>query len=626
MSAETKSSAEIESSVEAEISAKVPVKIAMKLSKDLEKQIDKLQALQNQRQRLRMQPERLSSLRERLSSLPLATDGSVGEETKLSDATRAQVWREIDTTLAKARESVSCVIAPGAIKQVQHDGLDNDKFEQILHHIASLETSIDNVIKLYRQHAGNYSAASETTLESDLKLAAEKGLAELVKDVTRLVEAIEAAEKQASNLQSMFTHLNDVLKTELMRAGAPEEKSNWAARELEKTQEISINNLEFIELIGEGGFGKVYQGVWRPFGTKVAIKVINNGDSSELQTLNIQTEIEFLKKLPFEHVVRYYGAARDVSRFCLVMELMEEGSLHSKIHSNDPLPWSERLNLAKQSAVPLVYLHSHDIVHSDVKPANFLVGRKSEDDIVVKICDFGLTAVVKASQTGRFLPSRPTGGTLEWMAPERLAFAYGGDRTFGKPSTKTDVYSFGVLLWELATRAKPYEDYKDAQFIELVKAGGRLPIPETEPKTPPAFAQLIEDCWAQDPSKRPTMEEVLDRLTSIDASDAPAPAPLPSPAPAPQSPASPAYDSDQVQGPSNPASEASPGAGPGAQHQAGAPHGPSDEQQMPTNVHYTPDLRKASKGGWNVAGLFRIGTKKQKQKLKDIGKALNGFF
>ncbi len=552
MSAETKLSANDKSS-------KSLVDIVVEDFHAIKKQWNKIQTLQNQRQRLRRHLDRFPSLIERLSSLSLEAVGNADEEMKLNSATTAQIWREIQAALTESRHFISCIIAPGAIGQVRKDGVDEGTFESILRDLASLGTSIDKPGKLYRQHAATGAAVSEATLKSAAKLAAEKGLAELVKDVTQLAEAVEFAEKQSeARLLSLSDQLEDVLGAMKTREIGREDST---ARELEKTQEISINNLDLIKLIGKGAFGKVYQGVWRPFGTKVAVKVIDNADSSVLQSLNIQTEMKFLKNLLFEHVVRYYGAARDVSRFCLVMELMEEGSLHSKIHSGKPFPWSERINLAKQSAASLVYLHSRDIVHSDVKPKNFLVGRGT-----VKICDFGLTAIVRASQTS-VLAGGPTGGTLEWMAPERLVFADNGNCEFGKPSPKADVYSFGVLLWEFATRAVPYEGYRAADLIDLVTSGRRLPIPKAETGTPPAFAKLIEECWAQDESKRPTMQDVLDRLTSLHDQIVPAPAPLPSPAPPSQPPASPAHNSDRAQGPSTPASEASRGSGPGAQHQ-----------------------------------------------------------
>ncbi len=529
------------------MSAEEAVEIAVDCIHDIREQVGKMQTLQNQRQRLRVQLDRFPSLFERVSSLPLAVDKGAGEGTNLSDTTRAQIWCEIEKTLAESRDSVTRIIAPGVIEQIRKNGVDVDTFESVLRHIASIETSLDNAVKLYHQHNVNNLAASEATLESESERSVKGSLAELVKDVARLAVALGTAEKQAlEDNRLMSERLCDILQVIQMRVGTLEEKSNSTARALEKTRLFPIPEHNVSKHIDKGGFGKVFQGMRQPYGTHTTNKVINRSGRNQLQSFDV----------PFEHVVCYYQASRDESERDLVTKLMKEGSLQQVICSKNPFSWSERYKLAEQCARAVAYLHSRNIVHSDIKSANFLISHECDDNNVVRASTSDLTVI-----TG-VLKGDSWGGTLSWTAPERLPLEGPG---FGESTFKTDVYSFGVMLWELATRAVPYEGYRNDEFIELVKAGMLLPIPK---ETPPAFAQLIEDCWAQDASMRPTMQEVLDRLTSLDDQNAPAPAPLPSPAPPPLPQASPAHNSENGLGSGGPTTDPSKGS-----DDAKVPHG-----------------------------------------------------
>jgi serine/threonine protein kinase len=144
------------------------------------------------------------------------------------------------------------------------------------------------------------------------------------------------------------------------------------------------------------------------------------------------------------------------------------------------------------------YLHTLPIpvLHRDIKSANFLLERNYKG-YIVKICDFGL-AETRIESTRQSVLSTPVAHTLPWTAPERLR---------GKQHTeKSDIYSLGVVYWELSIYERPYDDLTDGGIREMVIAGDRLEIPETTPST---FRDLITKCWAQDPGDRPTSSELI---------------------------------------------------------------------------------------------------------------------
>ena len=161
--------------------------------------------------------------------------------------------------------------------------------------------------------------------------------------------------------------------------------------------------------------------------------------------------------------------------------------------------------LAIDAARGMTFLHAADVVHRDLKSANLLV----TSGFSVKVADFGL-ARVKAratTMTGQM-------GTMQWMAPEVLSNC--------RYTEKADVYSFGVILWELVTRACPYEAETEGQIqaaMAVLKDGLRPRVPSTAEMQPVRFptpyVQLMEQCWAQDAAARPPFAEVLGSLEGM---------------------------------------------------------------------------------------------------------------
>jgi serine/threonine protein kinase len=180
------------------------------------------------------------------------------------------------------------------------------------------------------------------------------------------------------------------------------------------------------------------------------------------------------------------------------MEYMPKGSLYSLLHTKTPLDWTVRLKMATEMACGLAYLHAENILHRDIKSQNMLL----DDQYHVKLADFGLAKIKTETKT---ISTKPTVGTLAWMAPE----LFGRKPVFTK---KSDIYSLGMTLWEIASRKIPFEDAADPRLIpSFVSNGDREDIPAD---CPPKLASLIAFCWHKEVEKRPSAAEIVEYLES----------------------------------------------------------------------------------------------------------------
>ncbi|CAF4868404.1 unnamed protein product [Rotaria sp. Silwood1] len=157
--------------------------------------------------------------------------------------------------------------------------------------------------------------------------------------------------------------------------------------------------------------------------------------------------------------------------------------------------------MAFQIASGINYLHQlpEPILHRDIKSLNFLIQRAYEG-YIVKVCDFGLART--RNETTRYTTFNSTlAHTLPWTAPEILLLEDYVD--------KSDIYSLGIVFWELASRRVPYYEHKDDVIRTSVLAGDRLQIPES---TPSGFQTIIERCWAQQPNDRPNSSYLVEMI------------------------------------------------------------------------------------------------------------------
>ncbi|XVE71572.1 hypothetical protein DITRI_Ditri10aG0162000 [Diplodiscus trichospermus] len=278
-----------------------------------------------------------------------------------------------------------------------------------------------------------------------------------------------------------------------------------------RLQIIKNSDLEELRELGSGTFGTVYHGKWR--GTDVAIKRINDrcfaGKPSEQERMIDDFWNEAIKLADLHHpnVVAFYGVVLDGpgGSVATVTEYMVNGSLRTALQKNErSLDKRKRLLIAMDVAFGMEYLHGKNIVHFDLKSDNLLVNLRDPHRPICKVGDLGLSKV--KCQT---LISGGVRGTLPWMAPELL------NGSSSLVSEKVDVFSFGIVMWELLTGEEPYADLHYGAIIGgIVSNTLRPPVPESYD---PEWKSLMERCWSSEPSERPNFTEIANELRAMAA-------------------------------------------------------------------------------------------------------------
>ncbi|CAH0755862.1 unnamed protein product [Diatraea saccharalis] len=259
-------------------------------------------------------------------------------------------------------------------------------------------------------------------------------------------------------------------------------------------EEIDYSEIQELSVVGKGAFGVVWKGLWRD--TFVAVKHIN----SEAEKREFAIEVRQLSRVSHPNIVRLYGACTKGAHVCLVMEYAEGGSLYNVLH-NRPKPKytaAHAMSWARQCAEGVAYLHAmkpKPLIHRDLKPPNLLLVSGGQR---LKICDFG-TAADKAT----YMTNNK--GSAAWMAPEVFE---------GSTYTeKCDVFSWGIILWEVLSRRKPFEEGGSAFRIMWAVHTGRRP--DLIDGCPEPIEQLMTQCWHQMPAKRPSMADVVEIMTAL---------------------------------------------------------------------------------------------------------------
>ncbi|XP_020219061.1 serine/threonine-protein kinase STY13 isoform X2 [Cajanus cajan] len=273
--------------------------------------------------------------------------------------------------------------------------------------------------------------------------------------------------------------------------------------------------------IGEGAHGKVYEG---RYGNEiVAIKVLHRGSTSEERASlenRFAREVNMMSRVHHDNLVKFIGACKD-PLMVIVTELLPGMSLRKYLTSIRPkqLDLDVAINFALDIARAMDWLHANGIIHRDLKPDNLLLTANQKS---VKLADFGLAREESVTE----MMTAET-GTYRWMAPElysTVTLRQGEKKHY---NNKVDVYSFGIVLWELLTNRMPFEGMSNLQAAYA--AAFKQERPNIPDDISPELAFVIQSCWVEDPNMRPSFSQIIRMLNAFLFTLSPPSPPLPVP-------------------------------------------------------------------------------------------------
>jgi mitogen-activated protein kinase kinase kinase 9 len=327
-----------------------------------------------------------------------------------------------------------------------------------------------------------------------------------LKEKNKLIEHLKSNINEKLNvLKSKDNTIKElkITEEEINKSESSNNTSRYSnlTRGFDNNFEIPIDEINFEngDEIGKGTFGEVRKGVWRK--ETVAVKFLKEEMlSSEENIISFIDECNMLKNLRHPNILLFMGASTEPPVFFMVTEYCPNGNLFELLHQrkNVQISWEERRRFTIEIATGMNYLHSFHppIMHRDLKSMNVLLDKNWQ----VKIADFGSTKFMEVHNTKHK-------GTFQWMAPEVI-----------KGSTyteKADVFSFGIVMSEIAMRLPPYYgiDKKEVALNVMNKSDYR---PATEKHNiPREYADLMRKCWEHNSAKRPSFSEVIDILNKM---------------------------------------------------------------------------------------------------------------
>jgi len=272
---------------------------------------------------------------------------------------------------------------------------------------------------------------------------------------------------------------------------------NLSLNDLEESLLIDYNSIKILKKIGEGSQGEVFLGLLN--GTEVAVKKIRSNNITDSELKNFENELFLLKQVSrHPNVVLFRGTC--LEPLCLVTDYCEGGSLVRLLRSNKEITDDEKIMFMRDIARGMLHLHSQkkmEIIHRDLAARNILLKRG-----VALISDLGMARM--KTDENEFEKTYENIGPIKWMSPESFL-----KKEYSK---KSDVFSFGVLMWEIITRQEPWAGLSAVQASHEVAKGNRMEIPKT---CNPILKNLIQMCWRENPGERPDFYQILEALLSI---------------------------------------------------------------------------------------------------------------
>ncbi|PRP82093.1 hypothetical protein PROFUN_03783 [Planoprotostelium fungivorum] len=262
---------------------------------------------------------------------------------------------------------------------------------------------------------------------------------------------------------------------------------------IDEFEALTLWDIQVQGIIGQGHFGQVYRGLWN--NTTVALKTMET-EHDDMKKAEWKKEIVLLQKLNHPNIVRLFGVYDLYSKLYMVVEFAENGSLDvflQKRTNANRLSNNDLIRMCLDVVKGMCYLSSRRIIHRDLAARNLLL----DGSLRVKISDFGM------SRMENFYESRSRVVPIRWAAPEMYLRHHS--------SLQSDVWSFGVCMWEIMTFGSiPYEDYSNKEVIKLVVDDNyRLPQP---PRCPEDLYGLMLQCWQIEPEERPCFQTIYEQI------------------------------------------------------------------------------------------------------------------
>ncbi|KAM5147901.1 RAF proto-oncogene serine/threonine-protein kinase [Mantella aurantiaca] len=264
--------------------------------------------------------------------------------------------------------------------------------------------------------------------------------------------------------------------------------------------EIEASEVMLSTRIGSGSFGTVYKGKWHG---DVAVKILKVTDPTPEQFQAFRNEVAVLRKTRHVNILLFMGYMTQ-DNLAIVTQWCEGSSLYKHLHVQETkFQMIQLIDIARQTAQGMDYLHAKNIIHRDMKSNNIFL----HEGLTVKIGDFGL-ATVKSRWSGSQQVEQPTGSIL-WMSPEVIRMQDNNPFSF-----QSDVYSYGIVLYELMTGELPYSHIRDRdQIIFLVGRGCLVPdLSKLYKNCPKAMKRLVADCIQKAKDDRPLFPQILSSI------------------------------------------------------------------------------------------------------------------
>ncbi|RGB27322.1 kinase-like domain-containing protein [Rhizophagus diaphanus] len=271
---------------------------------------------------------------------------------------------------------------------------------------------------------------------------------------------------------------------------------------------FEYSNFEITKPIGFGNFGKVLRANLKNTDTIFALKLFN----TEFALKDIVNEIKLHKQVDFhQNILRLHGITRMESEpiyrsYSLVLQYADSGTLETYLtkHFNE-LSWNDKYQLAFQLASAVECIHNSDIIHCDLHANNVLVHQKN-----IKLADFGLSRKITKDSSNTYNTSLY--GVMPYLDPKSFNNKVNDKQNYIL-NKKSDVYSIGVLMWQISSGRKPFDtESHDATLAISILDGRREKIVEGTPKK---YSDLYKECWKHEESERPNMKEVVSLLKSL---------------------------------------------------------------------------------------------------------------